>query len=149
MNSKQGRVYRARQIPLLPAHLANRCYPSPHGEPCKGIPVDDSDYCYAHHPDHAEERRRYGSRGGKRAGRGRPQADARDVKKRLLTLADDVLAGSVEKGRGAVVSQILGTYLRALDIELKATEQLELVQRIEAIEQAAEARSERTERWSA
>jgi len=33
------------------------------GAACKSIPIGDSGYCYVHHPDHAEERRRHGARG--------------------------------------------------------------------------------------
>jgi hypothetical protein len=39
------------------------------GTACKGTPMDGSSYCYVHHPDHADERRRHGAKGGKR---GRP-----------------------------------------------------------------------------
>src|SRR4028119_1982037 len=42
------------------------------GTACKGTPIGGSQWCYVHHPDHAEERRRHGARGGKRGGRGRP-----------------------------------------------------------------------------
>src|SRR5918996_696617 len=42
---------------------------------CKGIPIDGSQWCYVHHPDYAEVRRRHGSKGGKRGGRGRPVAE--------------------------------------------------------------------------
>jgi len=49
-----------------------------------------------------------------------------------------VLDGSVDKGQGAVVSQILNVYLRAVSVELKVAEQLELEQRLEALEEALE-----------
>ena len=45
------------------------------GTACKGIPIDGSGYCYVHHPDHAEDRRRHGAKGGKRGGRGRPTSE--------------------------------------------------------------------------
>jgi hypothetical protein len=47
------------------------------GAACKGIPIDASGYCYAHHPDYADERRRHGSRGGKRGGAGHRQSYTR------------------------------------------------------------------------
>ena len=40
------------------------------GTACKGTPIDGSQWCYVHHPDHADERRRHGSKGGKRGGVG-------------------------------------------------------------------------------
>jgi hypothetical protein len=66
-----------------------------------------------------------------------------DIKSRLSQLAEDVLEGAVEKSTGAIVSQILNTYIRALDVELKAIEQLQIVERLEAVEEdlATRARS--------
>jgi hypothetical protein len=104
------------------------------GTACKGIPIEGSQWCYVHHPDHADERRRHGSKGGKRGGRGRPQAELAGIKHRLSDLADDVLTGEVDKGVAAVASQVLNVYLRAVSVELKARE-LELEARIEALEQ--------------
>jgi hypothetical protein len=69
------------------------------------------------------------------------------VKARLRELAEDVLAGRVDKGRGAVVSTIWGVYLRAVSTELAVKEQLELVERLEALEGALEQKGNR--RWGA
>jgi hypothetical protein len=60
------------------------------------------------------------------------------IKARLSTLANDVLSGEVDKGVGAVASQVLNVYLRAVSVELKAREQLELTERLEALEEALE-----------
>jgi hypothetical protein len=38
----------------------------------------------------------------------------------------------------AVASQVLNVYLRAVSVELKAREQLELVERLESLEEALE-----------
>jgi hypothetical protein len=46
-----------------------------------------------------------------------------------------VLTGEVDKGTGAVVSQVLNVYLRAVSVELKAREQQELIERLEALEE--------------
>jgi hypothetical protein len=110
------------------------------GGACKGIPIAGSEWCWVHHPDHAEERRRHGARGGKRGGRGRPQAELANIKERLSGLADGVLEGTVERGTAAVASQVLNVYLRAVSVELKAREQLELIERLEALEEALETR---------
>ncbi len=112
------------------------------GGACRGTPIDGSGWCYVHHPDHAEERRRHGSRGGKRGGRGRPQRELVDIKRRLSDLADGVLTGEVEKGVAAVASQVLNVFLRAVSVELKAKEQLELIERLEALEEGLEQRPE-------
>jgi hypothetical protein len=104
------------------------------GRACKGIPIDGSQWCYVHHPDHTEERRRHGSRGGRRGGRGRPQAELSDIKQRLSDLADDVLEGRQDKGVAAVASQVLNVYLRAVSVELKMREQQEITERLEELE---------------
>ncbi len=116
------------------------------GDRCKGIAIDSSGYCYAHHPDHVEDRRRAARKGGHRGGRGRPQGELTDIKQRLSDLADDVLEEKVDRGVGAVVSQILNVYLRAISIELKVREQTELIERLEALE---EAQSRGGNRWGA
>src|SRR5829696_7083129 len=36
------------------------------GTACKGIPIDGSQWCYVHHPDRIEKRRRHVHRGGRR-----------------------------------------------------------------------------------
>ncbi len=118
------------------------------GTACRGIPIGDSQWCYVHHPDHAEERRRHGSRGGKRGGRGRPQAELSDIKRRLLELAEEVLAGEVNRSAAAIAGQLLNTYIRAVSVELKAREQLELIERLEALEAALESRKGES-RWRA
>jgi hypothetical protein len=110
------------------------------GERCKGRAVEGSEWCWNHNPAHADERRRHGAKGGKRGGRGRPRVELQEIKQRLSDLADDVLAGEVDKGTAAVASQVLNVYLRAVSVELKAREQLELIERLEGLEEALEQR---------
>jgi hypothetical protein len=71
-----------------------------------------------------------------------------DIKQRLSTLADDVLSERVDKGVGAVASQVLNVFLRAVAVELKAREQLELTERLEQLEEALK-RSQGGSRWQA
>ncbi len=104
------------------------------GDRCRAIAITGSEYCHAHHPDRADQRRRSASKGGKRGGRGRPQVEVADIKRRLSELADGVLDGSVDKGTGAVVSQILNVLLRAVSVELKVREQEEILPRVEELE---------------
>src|SRR5215212_1510140 len=92
------------------------------GTACKGAPIDDSPYCFVHHPDHMEERRRYGSKGGKRGGRGRPVVELGTVKTLLVDLTSDVLAGEIETSRPAVANQLINTRLRAIEVERKIKE---------------------------
>jgi cell division septum initiation protein DivIVA len=97
-----------------------------------------SSFCIGHDPDQAEARRRRASKGGKRGGRGRPQAELANIKARLSDLADGVIEGRQDRQDAAVVGQLLNTVIRAVSVELKAKEQLELVERLEMLEEALE-----------
>ena len=114
------------------------------GTACKGIPIEDSGYCYVHHPDHAEERRRHGSRGGKRGGRGRPTAELKRLQDRFEELAEQVLRGEIGRADGAVAGQLLNGARACIRDLLAAREQEEMVERLEALEeQIAQQRSRR------
>ncbi len=106
------------------------------GERCKAEAMPDAEWCWSHHPNYEQARRRRASKGGKRGGRGRPQAELSGIKQRLSDLADAVLEERIDKGVGAVASQVLNVYLRAVSVELKAREQGELIERLEALEAA-------------
>ena len=107
------------------------------GERCKGRAIGASEWCWNHDPDHADERRRHGSKGGKRGGRGRPQAEVSEIKAQLQDLVEAVLAGEQETGRAAVANQLLNTRLRAVELERKVKETEELGARVEELERRA------------
>jgi hypothetical protein len=113
------------------------------GERCRGVAIDRSDYCYAHHPDRAEERRRNAHKGGKRGGRGRPSVELARLQARFEELADKVLAGEVERGVGAVAGQLLNGARACVRDGLAAREQEELVARLEELEEVLERKAER------
>jgi len=73
-----------------------------------------------------------------RAGKSKPSRELTGIKQRLSDLADDVLEGRQDKAVAAVASQVLNVYLRAISIEMKLKEQLELVARLEALEEGLE-----------
>ncbi len=116
------------------------------GGRCKGVAIDSSGLCHAHHPDRAEARRRAASKGGRRGGRGRPVAELVEVKNLLRSLAAGVLKGTTDRADAAVAGQLLGTVIRAIGMELRAKEQLELEQRLEELEARAAAGGGRR-RW--
>src|ERR687889_150443 len=103
---------------------------------CRRIVSAEQEYCYSHDPGRAGERRRNAARGAKAKASG----ELGRVKARLQTLADMVEEGQIDRADAAVISQIWGTYLRAVSVELKAREQLELVERLEAMEEGLEQR---------
>jgi hypothetical protein len=128
--------------------MARCAFIKPGGDRCGSIAMKGYDTCYGHRPDLADERQRNASKGGKRGGRGRPQAELANIKARLSDLADDVLEGRQDKGVAAVASQVLNVYLRAVSVELKAKEQAELLERLEALE-AAQTSTGGGRRWGA
>ena len=94
---------------------------------CRRIVSAEQKYCYSHDPARASERRRNAARGGKAKASG----ELGRVKARLQRLADMVEEGQMDRADAAVISQIWGTYLRAVSVELKAREQFELIERLE------------------
>jgi hypothetical protein len=103
---------------------------------CGRIVSPEQEYCYSHDPSRAGERRRNAARGGKAKASG----ELGRVKARLQTLADMVEEGQMDRADAAVISQIWGTYLRAISTEMKQKEQLELIERLEALEEGLEQR---------
>src|SRR5215203_914091 len=91
----------------------------------------EQEYCYSHDPLRAGERRRNAARGG----RAKASGEVGRVKARLQTLADMVQGGQMDRADVAVISQIWGTYLRAVSVEFKAREQREITERLEQLEE--------------
>ncbi len=123
-----------------------RCAGSkPDGSPCERIVGASQSYCYSHDPDRSGERRRAASK----AGKGKPNKEVQSIKGRLEHLADGVLLGTTDRADAAVVSQIWNTYLRAVSVELKAREQLDLIERLEELEALLESQQQQegTRRW--
>src|SRR5215204_882469 len=109
------------------------------GTACKGVPIEGSQWCYAHHPDHDRDRRHHGARGGKRGGRGVTELAAlrnenADIRRRLL---GDELAPNV----AAVAVQSLNTDARLIVAALKARETEELAREVEELRGILEARA--------
>src|SRR5687767_9463780 len=113
---------------------------------CRRIVGAEQKYCYSHDSARASERRRNAARGGKAKASG----ELGRVKARLHTLADLVEEGQMDRADAAVISQIWGTYLRVVSVELKAREQLEITERLEMLEgslQANAAHNNGGNRW--
>jgi hypothetical protein len=92
------------------------------GTGCKGIPIEGSSYCYAHHPHHFEVRRRHGSRGGKRGGRGRPVAELGALRVANAEIREQLLEGKLNPGVAALAVQSINTDIRAVSVASKARE---------------------------
>jgi hypothetical protein len=98
----------------------------------------NSQWCINHDPDKVEARRRRASKGGKRGGRGRPQAELAEVKGILRALVGDVLKGTTERQDAAVVGQLLNTVIRAIGMEMRVREVEELAREIEELREMVE-----------
>jgi hypothetical protein len=108
------------------------------GEACKALPMRGEGWCYVHHPHYEERRKRDGSKGGKRGGRGRPVVDIGHIKEQLSDLYNSVLEGQVEPKVAAVAAQIANVRTRLVETEMKVREQQELEERLGALEEALE-----------
>ena len=89
------------------------------GGQCGAQAIRSEEWCF-NHPDYEKARRRRASRGGKRGGRRRPQADLSALKDKLIALGEDVLEGSVDRANTAVAGQLWNIAIRAIRTGLKA-----------------------------
>jgi hypothetical protein len=115
---------------------------------CKAQAIRGSDYCFNHHPDYEAARQRRASKGGKRGGRGRPVSELGRLQGRFEELAEQVLAGEIERASAAVACQLLNGARACVRDALAAREQEELVERLEALEGALE-QTRGGNRWGA
>ena len=113
------------------------------GNRCKGDAIDSSGYCYSHHPDYAEDRKRAARKGGKRGGRGRPVTELARLGARFEELADMVLRGELDRADGAVAGQLLNGARACKRDGLKAKEVEELERRLEELEELMERKGTR------
>jgi len=117
------------------------------GERCKGRAIEGSQWCWNHNPDHADERRRHGAKGGKRGGRGRPIAELASLRDENADIRRRLLEGELLPNVAAVAVQSINTDIRAVGAAMKAREQEEILERLEALE--AQAQNKGGRRWGA
>ena len=104
------------------------------GVRCKGQAIRGSEWCFSHHPDYEDRRRRRASKGGKRGGRGRPNGDTVELRGLLAELYTNVLAGAVQPNVAAVAAQIANARIRLVETERRIRETEELERRLEELE---------------
>ncbi len=130
------------------------------GSPCSLPAQSKSGLCWAHRPENVEARRKGASKGGK----SKPGSELGQLKRKLIALGDDVLAGKVDKGKASVAAQCYGVAIKAVEAEtknreleesrivetqLRVQEQTELIARLEAIEAAEKPTNAGGGRWGA
>lgn len=80
------------------------------GERCRGIAATGSDYCPAHDPARAEQRKRSARKAARSKDGG---AELRVLKRGIRTVTAAVLSGRLDRGRAAVGLQGYNLLLRA------------------------------------
>jgi hypothetical protein len=121
----------------------------PNGDRCRGRAIGGSQWCWNHDPAHADERRRHGSKGGKRGGRGRPIAELGNLRDENADIRRRLLEGELAPNVAAVAVQSINTDIRAVGAALKAREQEELIERLEALEEVLGPEKKGSRRWGA
>ncbi len=104
------------------------------GGRCEAVVSGQRTLCFMHDPANAEQRKRAASRGGK----SKPNKELADVKRLISDLIGGVLKGTTNRGDAAVCGQLANTQLRAVAVELRVREQLELIERMEELEEIVE-----------
>ena len=101
----------------------------------------NSEWCVNHDPEQAETRRRRASKGGKRGGRWRPQAELTALRVENAEIRRRLLEDELAPGVAAVAVQSINTDIRAVGASLKTREAEEFEQRLEELEQAMKERN--------
>jgi hypothetical protein len=117
-----------------------RCSGSkPDGSPCQRIVGASDEYCFAHDPERAAERRRNAAK----AGRSRPNRELQSLKEQANRLYGEVRSGAVAARTGAVLVQLTNVQARLLELERRWREIEEIEERLERLEdEQAERRAE-------
>ena len=110
------------------------------GGRCKAEAMPEAEWCWNHHPDYEQARRRRASKGGKRGGRGRPIVELGSLRDENAQIRRRLLEGELLPNVAAVAVQSINTDIRAVGAAMKAREQEEFVERLEEIEQALQQR---------
>jgi len=110
------------------------------GGRCTAATLPGQEWCYGHHPEYAEKRRRYASRSHKTRS---ASPEIAGIKAKLTTLAEDVMEGNVDRSNAAVSSQVYNVLLRAISVELKIKETGELEAQVEELREMVSRDNER------
>jgi hypothetical protein len=119
------------------------------GTPCERIVSASHEYCYAHDPVYAEDRKKAASKAAKSPAKSRSTTEIREIKGRLKDLYAAVLEGRAERAAAAVCNQICNTRLRAIELERRVREQDEMEERLAGLEELLEGaeRAQTHARW--
>lgn len=117
--------------------MAKCTFTKRNGDECRGVAVGPLGGCYQHDPSYELDRKRDAQRNGKRGGRGRPNpgtADLHRLKSRFEALAEQVLAGTVDRADAAVAAQCLNGARSCIAASAKLREIEDFEKRLDALE---------------
>ena len=117
--------------------MAKCTFTKRNGDECRGVAVGPLGGCYQHDPSYELDRKRDAQRNGKRGGRGRPNpgtADLHRLQSRFEALAEQVLAGTVDRADAAVAAQCLNGARSCIAASAKLREIEDFEKRLDALE---------------
>jgi hypothetical protein len=114
------------------------------GTPCERIVGSSQQYCYAHDPSYAEDRKKAASKAARSPAKSRSTTEIREIKGRLKDLYAAVLEGRAERAAAAVANQIANTQLRGIELERRIREQDELEGHFDELQELLEEAERRT-----
>ena len=117
--------------------MAKCTFTKRNGDECRGVAVGPLGGCYQHDPSYELDRKRDAQRNGKRGGRGRPNpgtADLHRLQSRFEALAEQVLAGTVDRADAAVAAQCLNGARSCIAASAKLREIENFEKRLDALE---------------
>jgi hypothetical protein len=117
--------------------MAKCTFTKRNGDECRGVAVGPLGGCYQHDLSYELDRKRDAQRNGKRGGRGRPNpgtADLHRLQSRFEALAEQVLAGTVDRADAAVAAQCLNGARSCIAASAKLREIEDFEKRLDALE---------------
>src|SRR5918994_140991 len=94
------------------------------GEPCTASAIAEERWCYHHHPDYAEERRRNASRAAT-LGNSKIGAEIRSTRLLVRDIVELTISGDLDsliRKRLTEIAQLLQVYARLAELEIAAGE---------------------------
>jgi hypothetical protein len=108
------------------------------GGRCRSQAMSKSEWCFNHHPEYEEQRRKRASKGGRRGGKGRPSTVLQRLQARLEELAEMVLEGGVDQDLASTAGRLLNYSGNQMKNFLAAREAEDLEERLAELEEALE-----------
>ncbi len=104
------------------------------GTACKAPATGSHGYCWAHDPEHAEQRRRAASK----AARSKPNREVKGYKREVRALITEVKNGGQDRADAAVILQGYRVLKDLVELERRVKETDDFATRLEELERAHE-----------